>query len=129
MNETIPPQAPANPSLEFVSSIAADIFFTLITCGIYNLFVQNRQIKALNYMLKGNKYSFIKWLLLAICTCGLYHIYHQYIMSKDLDFVSGGKNPNLPVISLVLTFFGLSILADAFIQNVINEYFGAQHAT
>ena len=118
-----------NPTLEFVSSIAADIIFTLITCGIYNLFVQNRQIKALNYILGGNKYSFIKWLLLTICTCGIYHVYHQYILSKDLDGSTGKQNPNLPLISLLLTLFGMTMLADAFIQNVINEYFGARHAT
>ncbi len=113
---------------EFTSSIIADILLTLITCGIYYFFIQNRQIKALNQMLKRPKYSFGAWLFFSIITCGIYHIYHEYIMAQDINEASGNKNPNLPVISLLLTIMALPIVADAIMQSEINKYFENEKA-
>jgi hypothetical protein len=110
----------------FVSSIAKDIVLTLFTCGIYNLFIQYRQINALNFMLGTQKYEFGMWLLLTLVTCGLYNVYHEYRMSVDLGRI---KNPNQPdtsepIICVILSLFGLAIIANAIQQSAINEILG-----
>lgn len=113
---------------EFTSSIIADILLTLVTCGIYYFFIQNRQIKALNHMLNRPKYSFGTWLLFSILTCGIYHVYHEYIMAQDINIVSGHKLSHLPVISLILTIMALPIIADAIMQSEINKHFNYDQA-
>ena len=75
-------------------------------------------------MLSKKKYSFLKWLLLSVVTIGIYHIYHQYILATDLNNATGNKNPNLPFISLILTAFAMTVVADAIMQSVINKHFG-----
>lgn len=109
---------------EFVSSIIFDILVTLVTCGIYYFFIQYRQIRALNYMLKAHKYSFGRWLLFAIITCGIYHIYHEYIMAGDINSVVEDKSPSFQPTILVLAIFALPIVADAIMQDKINKHFG-----
>ncbi|MCB0392197.1 MAG: DUF4234 domain-containing protein [Bdellovibrionales bacterium] len=109
---------------EFIRSIIADILLTLITCGIYNLWVQYRQMEAVNFMLKSEKYAFIPWLLLTFITCGIYHIYHEYRMTQDICRVMGEPQSNEPLVNLVLSVFALSIVADALQQALINRYFG-----
>lgn len=108
----------------FVSSIIFDIIITIITCGIYNLFIQNRQIKALNYLLQSEKYFFWKWFLYSIITCGIYHIYHEYVMAGDINSIVEDKSPNFQPIILVLAVMGLPIVADAIMQNKLNKHFG-----
>ncbi len=109
---------------DFVSSIIFDILVTLITCGIYYFFIQYRQIRALNYMLKINKYAFGKWLLFSIITCGIYHIYHEYIMAGDINSVIEDKSPNFQPTMLLLAIIGLPMIADAIMQSKINKHFG-----
>ena len=106
---------------EFFASIVADILLTIVTCGIYNLFVQNRQMKAVNTFLGENKYNFWFWLLITIITCGIYHIYHEYIITKDICKIAN-LHSNETVVILLLSIFGLTIVADALQQNMLNEY-------
>lgn len=109
---------------QFVSSIVFDIIVTLVTCGIYNLFIQNRQINALNYLLNQAKYSFWKWFLFTIITCGIYHIYHEYLMAGDINSLIEDKSPNFQPMILLLAVFGLPIVADAIMQSKLNKHFG-----
>jgi len=113
---------------QFTSSIAKDIIFSFITCGIYMLFWQARQMKALNYLLGEEKFKFLVWLLLTLITCGLYHIYYEYVMGQSIVETQKRKDRftsnELPVVCLVLSIFGLSIVADAIQQNEINKLFG-----
>ncbi len=119
------PQRPAPQSGPFASNIALDVVFTLITCGIYGLFWKARQMKALNTMLGEEKYNFVMWLVVTIVTCGLFNIYYAYIMAQGIGEIQRrrGKGPStdLPVLCLVLTIFGLHIVADAILQNEINK--------
>ncbi len=112
---------------DFVSSVLFDILVTVVTCGFYNLMVQNRQMKAVNYMLKQAKYSFWHWFLFSILTCGIYHIYYEYKMAGDLNSVLNDKSPNFQLIILGLSVFGMSVLADAIMQDKINKHFGFEH--
>ena len=111
--------------LNHARNIVADIILTIITCGLYNLYVQYVQMKAVNSMLKEEKYSFLLWLLLTFITCGIYHIYHEYRKTQDICACLNLQNSNEPVVNLILSIFGLSIVADALQQSLINRYYGS----
>lgn len=115
---------PMGPSNEHVRSIALDLILTILLCGLFNLYVQYRQMVAVNAMLRQEKYSFLIWFFLTLITCGLYHIYHEYRKSSDIAGVMGDMNSNEPIISIILTCFGLHIIADAIQQSKINQYYG-----
>lgn len=112
---------------EHIRSIILDLLLTLLTCGLFNIYVQYVQMEAINAMLGRTKYSFLLWALFTIITCGLYHIYHEYRKTVDICQVRGSKNSYEPLISVVLAVFGLSILADAIQQSLINRYYGDEH--
>ena len=107
-----------------IRNIAVDLVLTLVTCGIYNVFIQYKQILAVNAMLRQEKYSFVPWFLLSLITCGLYHVYHEYRVSEDIARILEDRSGQLPLISLLLSLFGLSFVADAIQQSKINEHFG-----
>lgn len=113
---------------EFCSSIVKDIILSIVTCGIYLIFWQMRQIRALNYLLGEEKYSSGKWFLLTIVTCGVYHFYHEYVTSQSIVDIQRkfGKpeSANLPALGLVLTFLGGGIITDVIQQTEINKVFG-----
>lgn len=109
---------------DYIRSIPVDIILTVVLCGLWNIWIQARQMRALNYILGTPKYNFWMWLGLCLITCGLYHIYHEYRMSRDLAFALNTPESQNPVIHLVLSFFGLSLIVDALQQSEINRYFG-----
>ncbi len=111
------------PSLH-IRSIALDIVLSVLTCMLYNIYWQYKQMGAINAMIKQEKYSFSIWLILTLITCGLYHIYHEYRKSQDIDRALGRTNSNEPLVMVLLTVLGLSIVADAIQQSSINSYFG-----
>ena len=69
---------------DHIRNIFLDIILTLLTCSLFNIYVQYKQIIAINEMLKEERYSFLKWLLFTIFTFGLYHIYHEYVKGEDV---------------------------------------------
>lgn len=122
------PSTPGTPTsaggAEHIRNITRDLIITLLTCGIYNLYIQHRQMVAVNAILKEQKYSFWSWFLLTLGTCGLYHIYHEYRKSSDLVLAMKDLSSNEPIACLVLTMFGLSFVSDAIQQSHINRYYG-----
>ena len=115
------------PRDKAVSSIATDVLLTIVTCGIYNLFWQARQFRVLNAFLGRREFRFWPWLLLTLITCGLYHVYTEYVMAKAVLAIQRrlGKptSDNLPLISLIVSLLGLTLVADAIQQSEINEFF------
>lgn len=109
---------------QHVRNIALDLILTLITCGLFNFYVQYKQCLAVNDMLKEEKYVFIHWLLFCLVTCGLYHIYHEYRKSSDIARVLNKQPDSAGLIAVVLTFFGLGIICDAIQQSEINTFYG-----
>jgi predicted RNA-binding Zn-ribbon protein involved in translation (DUF1610 family) len=111
----------------YTSNIALDIILSIITCGIYWFFWQARQMRALNHLLKEQRFSFLLWFLVSIITCFLFNIYYEYIMAKAVVEIQTkqGKAPSndLPVLSLILSIFGLHIITDAIQQHEINKFF------
>lgn len=108
--------------------IALSIVLTIITCGIYGLVWQYRQMKTLNAWLARDEYSFAMWLLIGIITCGIYCIYYEYKMAKGIEEVKTnlGKpvDGNLALICLLLALFGLGIVSLAIQQSEINGFYG-----
>jgi hypothetical protein len=122
-NTTNQPDYPVKRA-DFEINIPAYVIFTIITCGLFNIYWNYRQMEACNYLLGRQEFDFGKWLLLTIITCGIYHIYYQYKMGSAIVEIQqkNGKpeNTNLPVLSLVVTIVGLTIVADCVHQNEIN---------
>lgn len=109
---------------EHIRNITKDVIFTILTCGLFNLYVQHRQMLAINALLKEEKYKFWTWFLLTLVTCGIYHIYHEYRKSSDLAAAMKDQSPNEPLVVLLLLIFGLFFVADAIQQSHINRHFG-----
>ncbi len=112
-------------SSEHRVDIAAGIIFSVITCGLYNVYWNYRQMKAMNALLGRAEYDFAKWAILSFLSCGLYHVYYEYRMGSDLQswLTQNARpvNPNLAMIGLVLSVFGLTVVADAVYQNELNK--------
>ncbi len=73
------------PASEAVRSIAVGVLATLLTCGIYGLYWQYKQMDTLNAWLKRDEYSFWLWLFLTIITCGLFALYYEYKMAMSIS--------------------------------------------
>ncbi len=124
MNEAI--AAPRSPTdTEHVRSIALDLILTILTFGFYNLYVQHRQMKAINRMIGQDKYRFWPWFLLSLITLGMYHVYHEYRKSAEIALARGRPDSNEPIVSVVLCLFGFFIVADSIQQSEINKFFGS----
>ncbi|MBF0313383.1 MAG: DUF4234 domain-containing protein [Oligoflexia bacterium] len=107
------------------ASIAFNIILSLLTCGLYNIIWNYREMIAVNDLLGREEFTFLSWALLTLVTCGLYHIYFEYRMARVIIELQErhGVAPEylLPAISLTLTFFQLWIITDAIQQNEINK--------
>jgi len=111
---------------EHIRNIPLDIILTLLTLYLYNvIWWQHKQMRAVNAMLGQEKYSWGMWALLSLVTCGIYHVYHEYRKSEDIARVLGRGGSNDGIVNLLLTLFGLGVIADAIQQARINEHFGS----
>ena len=112
-------------SSEHRIDVAAGIIFSVISCGLYNVYWNYRQMKAMNALLEREEFSFNKWALLTLLTCGLYHIYYEYHMGSELQawLTRNGRevSSHLAAIGLGLSVFGLTVIADAVYQHELNK--------
>ena len=110
---------------EAVRNIVVSLILTIITCGLYNLYWNAKQMKTMNGLLERDELSFWTWLLVSIITCGIFHIYYEYKMGLALVEIQEKYDMrvdnNLPIISLLLSIFGMSVVVDAIHQNEINK--------
>ena len=106
-------------------SIPLYLIITLLTCGIFNLYWNYRQMQACNEMVGRNEFSWPAWFFLSLLTCGIYHIYYQYKMGSVILEVQRQRGTyifdSLPLVSLLVTVFGASIVADIIHQHEINK--------
>ncbi|MCD4742201.1 MAG: DUF4234 domain-containing protein [Desulfobacteraceae bacterium] len=106
-------------------SIALYLILTLITCGLFNLYWNYKQMEGCNYLLNRQEFRFVYWLLFSILTCGLYHIFYQYKMGSAIVEIQQNTNKavfdSLPILSCLVTIFGLSIVVDCIHQYEINK--------
>jgi hypothetical protein len=127
MDQIIPNQ-PQNEGFEksnYDLSIPVYLILTLITCGLFNLYWNYKQMEACNYLLKRQDFKFAHWLLFSIITCGIYHIFYQYKMGSAIVEIQRNTNKavfdSLPIISCFVTIFGLSVVVDCIHQHEINK--------
>ena len=101
------------------------LILTILTCGIFNLYWNYRQMEACNLLLKRREFSFWIWLLLTILTCGIYHIYYQYNMGAAIieiqQLMHQAVFDKLPLLSVIVTIIGFSIVVDCIHQNELNK--------
>ena len=106
-------------------SIPLYLILTIVTVGLFNLYWNYRQIVTCNDLLEREEFRFGMWFLLCLVTCGLYHLYHQYRMGEAINEIQRSHQlpvmKDLPIISLLVTLFGLAIVADCIHQNEINK--------
>ncbi len=112
-------------------SVIRDILFTVLTFGLWNVYVQIRQIYDLNELLGREEYHFVKIVLLSILTLGLYFCYHEYKMSRQLyDLYYGkGSYPYRPYAYAFLTFLGLWFIVDSSQQAMLNLISERKHGS
>jgi hypothetical protein len=105
--------------------IVIGIILSIVTCGLYNIYWNYRQIKAVNALLGQEKYSFWPWLLLTLITCFIYHVYFEYCQGQDIQEYMREHghevSPNLAVLGVILAAFGLSVVTDALYQHELNK--------
>lgn len=107
-------------------SIALCIILSIVTCGIYGMiwFVwlnddTNKVAEEPNPTSGGIA------LLLTIVTCGIYGLYWAYKQGEKLDAVAvkrGMPAGSKSILYLVLSLFGLGIIAYALMQDELNKY-------
>ena len=114
------------PESEEVISVGTSVILTIITCGIYGLVWQYKQMKVLNSWLNRKEYSFGKWLLLSIITCGIYGVYNEYKMARGIIEVQQQNKllvNDVATICLIMTLIGLGIVSMAIQQSEINKFY------
>ncbi len=106
-------------------STPAFLLLTLVTCGLFNIYWNFRQMEACNDLLGRQEFEFFTWVLLSIVTCGIYHIFYQYKMGSAIVEIQRRQGKpvfeNLPVISVVVSTFALTIIVDCIHQAEINK--------
>ncbi len=115
------------PESAAVRSIGVGILLTLMTCGIYMLYWQSKQIKMLNAWLGRDEFSFWKWFFFSIFTVGIYALYYESKMANGLNEVRANNgmwvNASLPAVCVLLAIFGLGIASIAIQQEQINKLY------
>jgi len=117
--------SPRQPGNTHFISIPLYLVLTILTCGLFNIYWNYRQMEACNGLLGRTEFDFWLWFLLSIVTCGIYHIFYQYKMGQAIVEIQRNSNKNvfenLPVISVIVTILGLTIVVDCIHQSEINK--------
>lgn len=105
-------------------SIAVCIILTFITCGIYGIYwmvcLNNDTNTASNTF--GTSGGMV--VLLTLITCGIYGLYWAYKQGEKLDTAKrnrGIASGNSGILYLLLSLFGLGIVAWGLMQNELNQ--------
>lgn len=102
-------------------SVAMCIVLTLITCGIYGIYwiycihEDVQEVCGRPMSVGGGAV-----ILLTFLTCGIYGVYWHYKMGQLLDEAKGTPGAYSGILYLVLSIFGLDIIALALMQSELN---------
>lgn len=106
-------------------SILLCILLSIVTCGLYEIYwivKLNDELNASSGRL-GTSGGVV--ILLSLVTCGLYHLYWAYQMGTAVEQIRARfhePSSSAPVIYLLLSLFGLPIVAYALMQNELNQH-------
>lgn len=113
---------------DHTANIALYLVLSLLTCFLFNLYWNYRQMEACNDLLDRDEFSFWVWLLLCFITFGLYHFYYQYQMGTAIVEIQERRQlattDALPVLSVIATLFGFGIVTDCIHQLELNRIVG-----
>ena len=106
-------------------NIVLCIVLSIITCGIYAIYWQIVLVNDFNIVTEEpQETSGGMVFLFSLITCGIYQIYWMYKAGNRMDNLKvrlGRERESRGVVYLLLTLFGLSIVAYALIQNELNK--------
>jgi len=103
-------------------SVAWAIVLYFVTCGISGLFWMASLANDVNAISGEYKTSGGMVVLLSIVTCGIYTWVWLYRCGERLDAAGGKSRGNLGIVYLLLSLFGLGIVAYALMQDEINRF-------
>jgi len=105
-------------------NIAVCIILSIVTCGIYGIYwficLNNDANTASNTFTTSGGVAF----LLSIVTCSIYYFYWAYKQGEKIDNAKqsrGMESSNSGIVYLLLSIFGLGIIAYALMQNELNK--------
>ena len=70
---------PTVPREEAVRNIIFSLILSIITCGLYDLYWNAKEMQTFNGLLEREEFSFWIWLFASIITCGIFHIYYAHL--------------------------------------------------
>lgn len=109
-------------------SILSCILFSIFTCGIYAIYWQYSIARDMNTLLRSNGYqegtSPAQVVIFSMITFGIYGIYFVYKVAKNMNQIDEMYDNNA-ILYVILSIFGLSIVAYAIIQDNINRMIDA----
>lgn len=116
---------PPHDEFRHRASVPIYLLLTLLTCFLFDLYWNYRQMEACNDLLGREEFRFWVWLVLILITFGLYHFYYQYQMGRAIVEIQERRGlpvtEALPVLSVVATLLGVGIVADCIHQLEINR--------
>jgi Domain of unknown function (DUF4234) len=120
-------QLPIAPA-DAVRNVGVCILLSLVTCGIYGMYWQYLQFRAINAFLGRREHDFWMYFLLTFITCGIYALYYEYKFALTVCEVQRSRglpvNENLPFIAVGLAVFGLAMVTWCIEQTEINKLCG-----
>lgn len=108
-------------------SLIRDIIFTILTFGLWNFYIQYRQIHFVNKIRINDGVPSVFFIVIfSIFTFGIYFCYHEYKMTKKLHEVAGFQDQQIvEILAAVITFIGLWFVVDLYQQYLINHFVDA----
>lgn len=107
-------------------NIALCILFTVLTCGIYGIYWFICLTDEANAAAEVQETSGGMAFLFTLITCGIYGLYWTYKQGEKLEYAKSKRglsssSSSLGVVYLLLSIFGLVIIAYALMQNELNQ--------
>ncbi len=127
MNQIIPKQQKDETFEKSTYNLSIPIYLilTIITCGLFNLYWNYKQMEACNFLLDRQEFKFSHWIIFSLLTCGIYHFFYQYKMGSAIVEIQKTADitifDSLPILSCIVSIIGLSIVVDCIHQYEINK--------
>lgn len=106
-------------------SVALAIIFSIVTCGIYAIYWQVCLVNDMNKVSKNkNAKGGVVVFLLSLITCSIYWLYWLFKAGESMDVArtaSGTPTSNRGLLYLLLSIFGLGVVAVAILQSDLNS--------